>query len=726
MSHAAAAWEVSSSSSEDVDGDHPPLDGAVRAELERADLDLHKAVEDAAADGRQLGRRVAEEQPVEAEHPWQASAMAMHASNNNSNNVPCMDKDVSNANLDNDLVSNANLLRTRDSLGRNILMYEDGSGNQDDDDGGGGIDRVDHHADGVDGGSCEDDDNRDDKDEEDDEDEDDEDDEEDDESSRQDRLGMEERYASVLDGRWSRAHGRPSAGAQLIGEAGSDFPDLVARSSEWRGGATGDEEEGLHEFRVQEWRAFGDREDTHVQEMSSGLALDTPTSKPSHSRSRSSSAVFTSHLKKGWKAVKRSSVKSTASASKQLSSISSSYRKSSTAASVRRFPMTPVERAAWEERQSRLCEEWTLSILPSWKKKRKATRTRDLAFRGIPPSLRGRVWCKALGNPLNVPPDLFDVLKDRARDGRLEYLRFRDAVDKADGDVGGHGGRAEPLILQERSAHKAIMLDLPRTFPELAFFHADGSEYEDSLREILEAFMYLRPDIGYSQGMSFLAAVLLLYIEDASEAFTCFVNMLLHKSCFLHFFRMQMPEVRIYLTMHDRFMREEMPALHAHFKLHAVEPEMYMINWVMSLYCGALPLDLVSRIWDVYVLDGDVAIFRAALGILKLLMPRLLSMNFEGIAYLLSHVPGEEIGGDALLRAIRGVQAVTKRSFKDAFRSCYARHQTTAEQQQQPELSAVASDAVAVLSGVSHTGAGSSSPMGTSPRTSSQRIFGGG
>jgi Rab-GTPase-TBC domain len=378
--------------------------------------------------------------------------------------------------------------------------------------------------------------------------------------------------------------------------------------------------------------------------------------------------------------------------------------------------MTPVERAAWEERQGRLCDEWT-AILPAWKKKRKSARTRDLAFRGIPPSVRGRVWRKALGNPLNVPPDLFDVLRDRARDGRIEYLRFRDAIDKADGDVGGHGGRAEPLILQERSAHKAIMLDLPRTFPELAFFHADGSDYEDSLREILEAFMYLRPDIGYSQGMSFLAAVLLLYIEDAADAFACFVNMLLHKSCFLHFFRMQMPEVRIYLTMHDRFMREEMPTLHAHFKLHAVEPEMYMINWVMSLYCGALPLDLVSRIWDVYVLDGDVAIFRAALGLLKLLMPRLLSMNFEGIAYLLSHIPAQEIDGDALLRAVRGVQAVTKKSFRDTFRSCHARYRM-----QQPADEGEMAGSGGPTGG-SQSRAGTSS-TGTSPGTSSHRIGG--
>lgn len=427
------------------------------------------------------------------------------------------------------------------------------------------------------------------------------------------------------------------------------------------------------------------------------------------------SSLASSRLKKGWRAVKRSSqkstasaVKTTASASRRVSSMSSSYWKAASASSAStsrdpKLPMTPEERTAWEERQSELCSEWMSSIIPGWKKKRSSARVRSLVFRGIPPSVRGRAWLVAMGNPLNITSELFSVLKDRAHDGRMEFLRSRDTLDKADGDVGGHGGRAEPMLKEERNAHKSIMLDLPRTFPELAFFHADGSPYEDSLREVLEAFMYLRPDIGYSQGMSFLAAVLLLYIDDTADAFTCFANMLLHKSCFLHFYSMKMPEVRIYLSMHDRLMREEMPTLHAHFQKQSVNADLYMINWVMSLYCGALPLDLVTRIWDIYMLDGDVAIFRAALGILKLLQPQLLTMGFEGIAYLLSHVP-QGIDAEELLRSVRSVRTVTRARFKECFRSCSARHAAAA--------AAAAAEVQAAAQADAHAPAGSDDGAG--------------
>ena len=386
-------------------------------------------------------------------------------------------------------------------------------------------------------------------------------------------------------------------------------------------------------------------------------SFSTCARKSSHRRNASSSVVLSS-LKKGWKGVKRAGVKSTASAGKSLSSISSSVKKKTTTSET------------WEERNIRMGEEW-VSIMQNWEKKRKTARVRTLMFRGVPVNVRGRVWQLCIGNALNISEGLFDVLKERAYTGRMEYIKRRQKVAQADGDLGGIGGEAESMMESERSAHKAIMLDLPRTFPELTFFHAEGSHYEFALRDVLEAFLYLKPDVGYSQGMSFLAAVLLLYM-DPFEAFVCFSNMLLHKSCFLHFFTIKMPEVRCYMTVHEKLLSEEMPSLYQHFRKHRIESDLYMINWVMSLYCHALPLDTVTRVWDVYVLDGDVAIFRAALGILKLFQAKLMKMNFEEMAYFLSHVP-KDIKADELLSSMRTVRVVTKKRFRDLFKEAYSK-----------------------------------------------------
>lgn len=389
--------------------------------------------------------------------------------------------------------------------------------------------------------------------------------------------------------------------------------------------------------------------------------LDRSASKKS-SKSNASNAV--SRLKKGWKAAKRASAKGTASAGKALSTFADGYVMGGPPPSRQPSAQISADR-----------EEWLVSILPTWPKKARAARTRQLLFRGVPSSVRGAVWRAALGNPLGVSSELFDILKEKGRAGRAQYMRGRAALAGADGDVGGAGGQAEDLMEHERSAHKAILLDLPRTFPGLVFFHAEGSQYETALRDMLEAFVYLRPDVGYSQGMSFLGAVLLLFMEPV-DAFTCFVTMLLYKSCFLQFFRIQMPDVRIYLDVHDRLLLEEMPALHAHFRAQKVEADIYMINWVMSLYCRAVPLDLVSRIWDIYVVDGDVAIFRTALGILKKLQPQLMEMGFEEIAAMLSHpLPPKDMDENAVMQSIRSVKCVTDANFKSVCRECERAHQ---------------------------------------------------
>jgi hypothetical protein len=73
------------------------------------------------------------------------------------------------------------------------------------------------------------------------------------------------------------------------------------------------------------------------------------------------------------------------------------------------------------------------------------------------------------------------------------------------------------------------------------FFKPDGA-YHDHLRRILEAFTIYRPDIGYVQGMSYIAANLLLYMDERS-AFITFSN-LITKYPILPFFNFNEGQVR--------------------------------------------------------------------------------------------------------------------------------------------------------------------------------------
>ena len=52
-------------------------------------------------------------------------------------------------------------------------------------------------------------------------------------------------------------------------------------------------------------------------------------------------------------------------------------------------------------------------------------------------------------------------------------------------------------------------------------------KYHESINRLLKAFAMYRPDIGYVQGMSYLAAIVLMYIRDEYKSFQTFANLML-------------------------------------------------------------------------------------------------------------------------------------------------------------------------------------------------------
>ena len=97
-------------------------------------------------------------------------------------------------------------------------------------------------------------------------------------------------------------------------------------------------------------------------------------------------------------------------------------------------------------------------------------------------------------------------------------------------DMTGTSGKDETFHLNADSI-KLISADIPRTFSRneigILFETRTGPLYRD-LRQILLAFALFRQDIGYVQGMTFLAAFLLIHLScDTFSAFRCFSNLML-------------------------------------------------------------------------------------------------------------------------------------------------------------------------------------------------------
>lgn len=361
---------------------------------------------------------------------------------------------------------------------------------------------------------------------------------------------------------------------------------------------------------------------------------------------------------------------------------------------------------------------WTKDILPNWSPKTRSSRkVRDIWWQGVPPSLREKVWQLAIGNELNLTHELFEICVQRSKERvwtqlsplsrPLKESKSKESLSAIDycsagsttstsssnsstsnchsrsgsSGIGSMDSRTDNLeakelmIVEEDSDEETvadlIRLDVSRTFPHLGLFQEDGP-YHEHLIDVLGAYVTYRPDINYVQGMAFLAGMLLLNMSKA-DAFVSFGNMLNTKSL-MSFYRMDQRAMAAYYDTHRVLLRENCPQLAEHFEREGLTPDLYLIDWIYSLFARSLPLDVTARLWDVFLRDGDEMIFRAALGLLNMYTEVLTKLDFMHLAMFLTKLPeGIASEPEKLFDSIATIKMTSdKLSFQQIFDKFYA------------------------------------------------------
>ncbi|XP_076034464.1 TBC1 domain family member 12-like isoform X2 [Oratosquilla oratoria] len=305
-----------------------------------------------------------------------------------------------------------------------------------------------------------------------------------------------------------------------------------------------------------------------------------------------------------------------------------------------------------EEQVSSAVAVWNNEIIPKWDTMHSHKRCQDLWWQGLPSCVRGKIWRLSIRNELNITPQLYNICLQRSKE-KLVSLSECGSVASQD-DLASETGDHEATI-------DLIKLDVSRTFPQLCIFQK-GGPFHDPLHNILGAYVCYRPDVGYVQGMSFLAATLLLNMEEG-DAFQAFTN-LLNRPAHMAFFRVDQPVMCAYYQTFEDLLFENLPNLASHMKLIGVTPDLYVLDWLLTVFARPLPLDAAARIWDVYLRDGEEFLIRAAIGILKLYENVLLHQDCTATAaQFLTRLP-EDLSTEALFRHIALVHTgIQKRTF---------------------------------------------------------------
>ncbi|XP_065692469.1 TBC1 domain family member 1 isoform X5 [Patagioenas fasciata] len=186
------------------------------------------------------------------------------------------------------------------------------------------------------------------------------------------------------------------------------------------------------------------------------------------------------------------------------------------------------------------------------------------------------------------------------------------------------------LLKQLTSQQHAILIDLGRTFPTHPYFSAQLGAGQLSLYNILKAYSLLDQEVGYCQGLSFVAGVLLLHMSE-EDAFKM-LKFLMFDIGLRKQYRPDMTILQIQMYQLSRLLHDYHRDLYNHLEEHEIGPSLYAAPWFLTMFASQFPLGFVARVFDMLFLQGSEAIFKVALSLLGSHKPLILQHeNLETI-----------------------------------------------------------------------------------------------
>ncbi|ERN05822.1 hypothetical protein AMTR_s00006p00260160 [Amborella trichopoda] len=276
-----------------------------------------------------------------------------------------------------------------------------------------------------------------------------------------------------------------------------------------------------------------------------------------------------------------------------------------------------------KEREERRARKWRKMIGiggSDWKHyvRRKPLVVKRRIRKGIPDCLRGLVWQLISGSR--------DLLLMNA-------------------------GVYEQLVIYETSASELdIIRDISRTFPSHVFFQQRHGPGQRSLYNVLKAYSVYDRNVGYVQGMGFLAGLLLLYMSE-EDAFWLLVALLkgaVHAPM-EGLYLVGLPLVQQYLSQFEQLVKEQLPKLGQHFMQEMINPSMYASQWFITVFTYSFPFPLALRIWDVFLFEGVKIVFKVGLALLRYCENELVKLPFEKLINALRYFPQDALNPDVLL-----------------------------------------------------------------------------
>ncbi|XP_065220017.1 TBC1 domain family member 2A-like isoform X2 [Planococcus citri] len=224
------------------------------------------------------------------------------------------------------------------------------------------------------------------------------------------------------------------------------------------------------------------------------------------------------------------------------------------------------------------------SLINDEKRLKKGPQLKRYVRKGIPSTYRSKVWAKISG--------VEDV------DVKSRNELFNKSLN----------------TILDSEVVQAIRLDLPRTFPDNIYF-IPSEGFQEQLYRILFAFAADNKEVGYCQGLNYVAGLLLLNTKD--EEATFWLLKVLVDRILPGYYTPKMKDLMIDIEVFDRIVKSKMPELYKHIKSLNIPWSCLIMKWFICLYAEVLPTETVLRVWDCVFYEGCKVLFRVGITLLN-------------------------------------------------------------------------------------------------------------
>eukprot|EP00591_Stephanopyxis_turris_P009730 CAMPEP_0195527760 /NCGR_PEP_ID=MMETSP0794_2-20130614/29664_1 /TAXON_ID=515487 /ORGANISM="Stephanopyxis turris, Strain CCMP 815" /LENGTH=500 /DNA_ID=CAMNT_0040658751 /DNA_START=417 /DNA_END=1919 /DNA_ORIENTATION=+ len=303
-----------------------------------------------------------------------------------------------------------------------------------------------------------------------------------------------------------------------------------------------------------------------------------------------------------------------------------------------------------EKKWVKMIKRWDGLHNDERKKNKKLLRMR--VRKGVPNTFRGAVWTMLAG----VPGKVFKTQVGKYKGLVLSTeVPNQDTMDTIDRDIHRTFPRHMMFIEEAMRAKEAEAKDEElaaqgieaATSEEDDFVNAKGGQA--SLRRVLRAYSLYDTDVGYCQGMNFIAATFITFMPE-EEAFWMLVSVMNEKPCLMRgLFGKRMSQTQEILFVAEKLVAQFFPRLYQHFENESIHITMFATQWLLTVYTSSFPFDLVTRVWDCFISEGWKIVYRVMLALLKISTPVLMKCRFEDMLGHLTAIPAT-VDGDAVMK----------------------------------------------------------------------------